>query len=736
MRADASPLFRPVSPSVAAAPASNCTPFCVDASGHPSLFNDRELSFLRFQTRVFEEAQNEGTPLLERVKFLAIVGTHLDDFVMVRIPELRRNAARRMVVESVLRRLTRDVRAYWRRQIVPALRAEGVHIEHYQRLGPAERNQVDQHFSEVVRPHVSLFPCGADSPFPHVPNLGMNLLVRAANGLRDERLFVLRIPDGTSALVPFHRDDETRLHGLVWLDQVVIGNLSALFPEFEHVEAHRFRLLREMDVPESTLTGIGPVERVLDMLAHRERNPVVTVTVDRGMPLQLRTMLARGLGVPDRLVDRCSVVADLRRLWEVNRINRPDLKAPPILPHRPASLRGHTDIFEAVRDGDVLFHHPYESFQPIVDMIEQAAHDPDVVSMSVTLYRTDRESPIAHALVDAARRGRRVRVLIELNARLDERRNANWWRVFEQAGAKVFAAPTTGLKVHTKMALIVRDEGGQLRRYAHLSSGNYNAFSARVYTDLGLLTCDHDITTDVEALFDALCSGGSAGRFRALTVAPLTMRQTLNALVEREIACQRGGQSGHIVLKMNGLVDRDVIQLLYRASQEGVKLDLLVRGVCCLRPGMPGVSDRIRVRSIVGRFLEHSRVWYFRNGGDEEVYVGSADLIPRNLDHRIEVMAPLKDAGLRRRVLGILQLYLADNVKAHELCADGRYVRVGEAAGETALDAQLELAREPTVPGPYDAVGEGSRVGALPRQCRVMAHHDDASHTAPAVAET
>ena len=328
-------------------------------------------------------------------------------------------------------------------------------------------------------------------------------------------------------------------------------------------------------------------------------------------------ILARQLGVADGAAHRTSAVADLRRLWEVTRIARPDLKTPPFQPRDPVGLEGHTDVLAAARERDILFHHPYDTFQPVVEMIRQAARDPDVVRIALTLYRTDRESPVVHALLDAVRQGKQVRVLVELNARLDEHRNVNWWRMFEQAGASVFPSPA-GLKVHAKMALIERHEAGRLRRYAHLSSGNYNAFTARAYTDIALLTCDDDVTADVASLFDVLCSGAVPRRFRALTVSPINMRDTLRTLIEREIACHRLGERGHIILKMNGLVDRDVIGLLYRASQEGVYVDLLVRSLCCLRPGVARVSERIRVRSIVGRFLEHSRVWYFRNGGSDE----------------------------------------------------------------------------------------------------------------------
>ncbi len=703
------------SPAGTAAP--DCTSFCADASepdrtlvegaltperpSDPLLFNDRELSFLRFQGRVFEEAQDDTIPLLDRVKFLAIVGTHVDDFVRVRAPELRRSVARRMLVESMLKHLVYTMEVYWRRRLLPALRAAGIHIVDYTLLTLDERAEADAHFADVVYPALAPLECARSRPFPQVASLGMNLMVRTM-AAGEERRFLLRIPDALPSLVPLHSrraastfviEKDRTIRGYVWLDQVVVANLRTVFPEAEVIAAHRFRLLREVDVSPQPGAGLGALERALTVLRVREGNPVAALVADRRMPEDVLADLARELAVADDAVHRSSAVADLRRLWEVTRIARPDLKSPPLQPREPAALEQHTDVLAAAQQRDILFHHPYESFQPVVEMIRQAARDPDVVQIALTLYRTDRESPVVHALLDAVRQGKQVRVLVELNARLDEHRNVNWWRMLQQAGASVFPSPA-GLKVHAKMALIERHEAGRLRRYAHLSSGNYNAFTGRAYTDLALLTCDEDITADVASLFDALCAGAVPGRFRALTVAPINMRGTLTALIDREIACHRRGERGHIILKMNGLVDRDVIRLLYRASQEGVYVDLLVRSLCCLRPGVAGVSERIRVRSIVGRFLEHSRAWYFRNGGNDEVYIGSADLMPRNLDRRVEVMVPLKDAGLRRRLFEILRLYLADNVKARELRADGSYVRPPIRTGERVLDAQLALMRE------------------------------------------
>jgi polyphosphate kinase len=698
--------------------APDCTSFCADASepdgtlvegalapersSDPLLFNDRELSFLRFQGRVFDEAQDGTIPLLDRVRFLAIVGTHLDDFIRVRAPELRRSVARRMLVESMLKQLVYRVEVYWRRRLLPALRAAGIHIVDYTRLTSDERAEVGAHFADVVYPALAPLACDRTGAFPQVASLGMNVMVRTMAGC-GERRFLLRIPDSLPALVPFHTsrvastalavEKDRTIRGYVWLDQVVLANLCTVFPEAELIAAHRFRLLREVDVPPQAGAGVGALERALTVLRVREGNPVAALVADRRMPDDVLADLARQLAVADGAVHRSSAVADLRRLWEVTRIARPDLKAPPLQAREPAALEAHTDILAAAQQRDILFHHPYESFQPVVEMVRQAARDPDVVRISLTLYRTDRESPVVHALLDAVRQGKQVRVMVELNARLDEHRNVNWWCMFEQAGASVFPSPA-GLKVHAKMALIERHEAGRLRHYAHLSSGNYNAFTARAYTDVALLTCDEEITADVASLFDALCAGSVPGRFRALTVAPINMRDALTTLVEREIACHRRGERAHIILKMNGLVDRDVIGLLYRASQEGVHVDLLVRSLCCLRPGVAGVSERIRVRSIVGRFLEHSRVWYFRNGGNDEVYIGSADLMPRNLDRRVEVMVPLKDAQLRRRLFEILRLYLADNVKARDLRADGSYVRPPVRPGERLLDAQLVLMRD------------------------------------------
>jgi polyphosphate kinase len=389
-------------------------------------------------------------------------------------------------------------------------------------------------------------------------------------------------------------------------------------------------------------------------------------------------------------VVRTRDVLDFKRLWDLPQLQRADLRYPPLVPRTPARIG--PCLFSSIRNGDILLHHPFDSFRPVIDLVSHAATDEKVEAISATLYRTDRgHSPVLEALIDAARRGKRVRVVVELKARFDERWNAEWAGALQVAGAQVVHAPA-GLKVHAKMLVIERREGSRIRRYAHVSSGNYSSFTSMVYTDLALLTCDDAITADVADLFDFMAGRTQMPTTRTLIAAPFTLRAGLRALVEREIRWAQRGEAAHIILKMNALVDPAAIDLLQRASQAGVRVDLIVRGVSLLRPGVPGVSDRIRVRSIVGRFLEHSRVWYFRNGGAEDTFIGSADLRPRNFDRRIEIVVPLKDRVLAHRVrYEILDKYLCDTVSARELLPTGRYRRLAPRPGEPAVAAQSLL---------------------------------------------
>jgi polyphosphate kinase len=664
----------------------------------PLSYLDRDLSHLRFLERVLEEAEDAETPLLDRAKFLAIFWSNLDSFAATRGHACSADAARRVVVETVALRLATRAHLFWRRVLARSFASRGLHVVEHESLHVAERRQVDEHFHDVLRPLIGIHPidavCPAAGASPVVE--GAAVVVRSQSG--GQQLVVVSLPETLSALVSF-RPAATRVgvtppihwgdHAYTWTDAVVDARLASLFPGHTVESAHRFRVVRQVQTPLPVGPVIDAVEHVRHVIKTRKTNPVVAFIVDRRMPAFMRRQLARAVGASAERVYPVSAVEGAKRYWEVSRIARPDLHHRPVRGHAAESPR--RDLFAEVRRGDILLHHPFDAFDPVVDLIRQAAEDPDVRALSITLYRTDRESLVGHSLLEALKRRKRVRVVVELQARLDEERNIRWARELEQAGAQVsYGHPA--LKIHAKVALIVRHEGAGLRRYVHISSGNYHAFNAKTYTDLALLTCDDRIAADVEALFDLMSDGAPVAAFRSILVAPMSLRETLNALIDRETAWARRGARARILLKMNALLDRDVIRRLYLASLAGVQVDLVVRGMCALRPGVPGQSDRITVRSVVGRFLEHSRVWYFDNGGDADAYIGSADVRPRNLDRRIEVMVPLADRALVERLRGeVLEPYLADNTKARLLTADGTYMQVPRAVGESPFDAQRHL---------------------------------------------
>ena len=661
---------------------------------------DRDLSLIAFQGRVLEEAKDERNPLLERVKFLGILGQNLDEFAMAR-GAVWAPANKGRIVRG-MQALLDDGARLMNRHLVPALASSGIHVVEYDALTVEERADVDARFAADILPSIAVHRCEPGQTRPPVPQLGLNIALtsRGADG-RVTFAFV-RVPDHVSPLVPFppsrQRLGETpqqssQALGFVWLDQVILGNLDRLLPDQTIESAHRFRILREsayvldQDCPRDNLA-----DAVVEAVRQRETNPIVLMVIDRRASPNVIETLARSLDLAPDAVVRARSVADLKRLWDLRHVARADLHYRPLRPPMAQRFDRSPSRFAAIRAGDILLHHPYESFQPVVDLFRQAASDPDVLSISTTLYRTDRyESPIAETLMEAARAGKRVRVVVELQARFDELRNAELTRRFRAAGAEVCHGPAH-LKVHAKLTLIERREGDIVRRYVHLSSGNYNSFTATVYTDLALMTCDEAIGADVAGLFDAITGGDAPHPMQTLLAAPFGLRTGFNALVEREIAWVGRGEPGHIVLKMNGLSDASKIELLQRASRAGVRVDLLVRSICCLTPGVAGVSERIRVVSIVGRFLEHSRAWYFRNGGEGEAWIGSADLMPRNFDRRVEVVVPLKDPALVRRVRDqILGTYLADTVLARELRCDGIYSRVKPRSGEPGVSSQAVL---------------------------------------------
>ncbi len=647
------------------------------------------MDFCQFERRVLDQARDERNPLLERVKFLGILGRNLDEFVMVR--------GREWMASPSAKRLTRKTHALLRdgyrvlqRDLVPALAGAGIHLVDFASLTCEERAEVDRRFTETALPFMTPVMSGA-TPLGDAPGPGLNFAVVIDDP--QPCLAIVRVPDRLPSLIPIAR------HGLsgptetfVWLHELIAANLHRLFPGARVQSAHLFRVMRDADIVLKLCEADELPARTIDAVRQRETNPILMMVIDRAAAAPIVDRLARALSVPPDAVVRARDVLDLKRLWEFSEVQRADLRYPALVPRIPPTVG--PCMFTAIRRNDILLHHPFESFQPVIELLRQAAADPAVKSISATLYRTDRgQSPVVDALLDAARRGKRVRVIVELKARFDERHNAEWARALNAAGAQVIHAPA-GLKVHAKMLLIGRREGTRLRRYAHVSTGNYSAFTSMVYTDLGLMTCDETIASDVEQLFEFMAGEAPTPDLRAVMAAPFTLRRGFESLVEREIAWAQRGDAGHIILKMNALIDPAAIDLLHRASQAGVQVDLIVRGLASLRPGVPGVSERIRVRSIVGRFLEHSRVWYFRNGGAEELFIGSADLRPRNFERRVEIVVPLKDRGLARRVrYEILDTYLSDTMSARELLPNGRYRRLTPRPGEPGVSCQAVLQR-------------------------------------------
>ena len=716
-----------VMPSRLAEPLSTARPL-----GDPALYINRELSLLAFQRRVLEEAEDPDTPLLERAKFLAIFSSNMDEFFMVRVAALKQQVTARLPDLSVDGRTATEQllairaeavalvdRAYacYRKQLVPALLAAGIEMTTYASLSREEAEALDRYFLDTIFP--VLTPLGFDPgrPFPHISSLSLNLAAIVKDGRGITHFARIKVPDTLPPLVAVSasrgvgRVDALPAGGVslsasaaiepgqrfVWLEDLIRANLPALFPGLEVVAAHAFRITRDAEVDIRELESADLLETVEEAVWRRRFRRVVRLQVDAACPADLRAILMDELEVQDEDVYASEGPLALTGLWQLHDLDLARLKYRGFTPSTPAPLRlsASDDIFTAIRRGDLLLHHPYESFEPVVEFLRAAARDPDVLAIKMTLYRLGRDSPIVAALLSAIEEGKQVSVVVELKARFDEESNIEWARALESEGVHVvYGLP--GLKVHAKLALVVRREQGVMRKYLHLGTGNYNPMSARLYTDLSMFTCDEELGQDAVALFNRLTGYSEKDEFRRLAVAPVNLRQRLSALIRREIDQCRGGQSGHLIVKTNGLDDPEMMALLYEASRAGVRVDLLVRGICCLRPGIPGVSENIRVTSILGRFLEHSRIFYFRNGGDEELFLGSADLRPRNLDRRIEVVFPVRSPSLVRRLKDeILDTYLADNANAREMRADGSYERKRLSAGEHVIDSQAQFLRLP-----------------------------------------
>ena len=684
----------------------------------PSLYINRELSLLEFQRRVLEEVLDEENPLLERVKFLAIFGSNLDEFFMVRVSGIRKQIEANVtklsedgltpreelaVIRKAVQQLMLDAQRCFQKKLLPRLDKEGIHILDYSKLSKSQKEKADKYFKDMIHPVLTPLALDPGHPFPHISNLSLNLAIVIRDKKGHEKFARLKIPDTLPRLVPIKRSSGGERkdgtipyhHYFVWLDQVIAANLGELFPGLEVLAAHPFRIVRDADIEIQELEADDLLETMQANIRKRKFGSVVQVAVYPSMPDEMRDLLVENLEVNQNDVYTLPPPLGLANLWQLyNNVERHDLKYVPYsqrIPKPFRSLDETTNIFDVIRAENILLHQPYDSFSPVVDFLAAAARDPHVLAIKQTVYRVGSNAPVVEALLEAAERGKQVAVLVELKARFDEESNIGWARALEQAGVHVVYG-LVGLKTHCKVAMVVRREGEGIRRYLHLATGNYNAVTSRIYEDFGMFTCDEDMGADATDLFNYLTGYSTKKGYKKLLVAPVNLREQMEKLIMREIDHAKAGNKARLIFKVNSLVDMEMIQLLYQASQAGVQVDLLVRGMCCLRPGIKGVSDNIRVSSIVGRYLEHSRLYYFQNNGLEEVYLGSADLMPRNLNHRVEVVFPVESRKqvrfLREK---ILEAYLKDNTRARILQADGSYKRATKEDEGKRFDVQQHL---------------------------------------------
>ena len=679
-----------------------------------SLYVNRELSLLEFHRRVLEEALDENNPLLERINFLGIVGSNLDEFFMVRVTGIRKQVDAGVVdlppdgtppanalaeIRKVALQLMIQARECLRDELIPPLKKNGIHIIDYRALNERQKESVDRYYEEVVSKVITPLAFDPGHPFPHISNLSLNLAVAIRDETGQERFARLKVPNTLPRLVPIKRSsgglrkDGTppQNHFFVWLEQVIVANLDKLFPGMEIIEAHPFHVTRDADMVIQELEAADLLETIEQSVRQRRFGSVTRLALDDAMPTRMRDILVENLQMDHRDIYTLNGPLGLSDIISLHNIDRPDLKFPPLKPAIPPRLRivdDDSSFFSAIRHEDILIHHPYNSFKPVVDFLRQAANDPNVLAIKQTLYRVGRNSPVVAALLEARENGKEVAVLVELKARFDEESNIGWARALEKEGVHVIYG-LLGLKTHSKVALAVRKEGEHIRRYLHLATGNYNAITAQVYEDIGMFTSDEEIGADSTDLFNYLTGYSAKKQYRKLLVAPVNLRERMESLIEREIEHQHKKGEGHLIFKMNALVDPRMIRKLYRASQAGVKIDLIVRGMCSLRPGIPGISENIRIISVVGRFLEHSRIYYFYNGGNEEIFLGSADLMPRNINWRVEVLFPVQDKRIIRYLRDdVLGTYLVSNIKVRSMQSDGSYKRIHPELGELAINTQ------------------------------------------------
>jgi polyphosphate kinase len=691
----------------------------------PHYYLNRELSWLEFNRRVLHEAIDPRTPLLERVKFIAIFSSNLDEFFMVRVAALKQQVEAGVSnlppdgrtpqqqldeISQCVHQMSLQLQELVQSTLIPQLAEEGVQVLSYGELTQPQQRFLQKYFEERIFPILTPLAVDPAHPFPQMSNLSLNLAVIVKDPETEEENFArVKVPNSLPRFIPFPK--ELQPQSCVWsgvaLEQIIAHNLDALFPGMSIQAHHLFRITRDADL------GVREDEADDLMLAIEQElrkrhigGSVVRLQIPTSMPASVQEILMQGMKLTEKDVYPMQGWLGLKDLISFSSLPLPHCKDAPWSPVSPYRLRWMNalpsedpladesegeDIFAVIRQRDLLIHHPYESFTASVEQfITQAAHDPKVLAIKMTLYRTSGDSPIIKALIAAAENGKQVAVLVELKARFDEERNINWARKLEDTGVHVVYG-VVGLKTHTKVVLVVRQENDLLNRYVHIGTGNYNPKTARLYTDLSLLSCRQELGADLIDLFNYLTGFSKQKSYRKLLVAPLTLRDRMLALIQREVEHCQQGKPGRIRAKMNSLVDRRMIQALYQASQAGVEIDLIVRGICCLRPGIPGVSDHIRVISVIGRFLEHSRIFEFYNDGQEEVFIGSADWMTRNLDRRVEAVTPIEDTEIVKELQEILTILLKDNRQAWELQPDGTYCQRSPQPDEAEQNAQQLL---------------------------------------------
>ena len=660
--------------------------------GNSKVFINRELSWLEFDARVLGEAEDELNPLFERLKFLSITASNLDEFFMVRVASLKdmvnagytKRDIAGMTAAEQLAALDERTHAFVKRQykiyndeLVPALAREGFHIiGSHEELTHEQEIFVDKYFHEDVYPVLTPMAVDSSRPFPLIRNKTLNIaaLLKKKNGDDGTEFATVQVPSVLPRFVRLPGEQDT----VILLEEIIERNIDKLFLNYDILCAYPYRIMRNADLSIDEEDAADLLKEIEKQLKKRQWGQAIRLEVQGNIDKQLLKRLKSELNITDSDIYRIDGPLDLTFLMKLyGSFDYAKLKTPKYMPAPVPELMNGKNIFEAVREGDILLHHPYQTFDPVVDFVRQAANDPGVLAIKQTLYRVSGNSPIVAALAAAAENGKQVSVLVELKARFDEENNIIWARKLEQAGCHVIYG-LVGLKTHSKITLVVRREEDGIRRYVHLGTGNYNDSTAKLYCDMGLFTCSPAIGEDATAVFYMLSGYSEPVGWNKLSLAPLWLRDRFHYLVEREIRHAREGQEAHIIAKMNSVCDKDIIELMYKASKAGVKIELIVRGICCLIPQLEGVSENITVRSIVGTFLEHSRIFYFENGGNPEIYMASADWMSRNLDRRVEIMFPVEDAKLKKEVKHILDVQLADNVKAQLMQPDGSYVRVSE----------------------------------------------------------